>query len=164
MIRTHEAGTLREEQAGTTVTLTGWVARRRDHGGVAFLDLRDGSGIAQVVVREDLISGTAAHDLRAEYCVRVVGEVRVRPEGNRNDALPTGAVEVAASEVEVLSAAAPLPFPLDDDAPIGDEVRLRYRYLDLRRPSAAQALKNRSRVTSERVRRACAALGRRRSR
>jgi aspartyl-tRNA synthetase len=91
VIRTHEAGTLREEHAGTTVTLTGWVARRRDHGGVAFLDLRDGSGIAQVVVRENDI----AHDLRAEYCVRVVGEVRVRPEGNRNDAIPTGAVEVA---------------------------------------------------------------------
>ena len=103
MIRTHEAGTLREEHADAPVTLTGWVARRRDHGGVAFLDLRDGSGIVQVVVRENDI----AHDLRAEYCVRVVGEVRVRPEGNRNDALPTGAVEVAASEVEVLSASAP---------------------------------------------------------
>ena len=143
MIRTHEAGTLREEHDGATVTLTGWVARRRDHGGVAFLDLRDGSGIAQVVVRESEV----AHDLRAEFCVRVVGDVRVRPEGNRNDALPTGAVEVAAREVEVLSAAAPLPFPLDDDAPIGDEVRLKYRYLDLRRPSAAKALRTRSLVT-----------------
>jgi aspartyl-tRNA synthetase len=147
VIRTHQAGTLREEHAGTTVTLAGWVARRRDHGGVAFLDLRDGSGIAQVVVREDLISGTAAHDLRAEYCVRIVGEVRVRPEGNRNDALPTGAVEVAASEVEVLSPAAPLPFPLDDEAAIGEETRLKYRYLDLRRPSAAKALRTRSLVT-----------------
>ena len=139
MIRTHEAGTLREEHAGSTVTLAGWVARRRDHGGVAFLDLRDGSGIAQVVVRENDI----AHDLRAEYCVRVVGEVRVRPEGNRNDALPTGAVEVAASEVEVLSQAAPLPFPLDDDAAIGEETRLKYRYLDLRRAAAAHALRTR---------------------
>ncbi|CAA9332330.1 MAG: Aspartyl-tRNA synthetase @ Aspartyl-tRNA(Asn) synthetase [uncultured Frankineae bacterium] len=148
MIRTHEAGTLREEHAGTDVTLTGWVARRRDHGGVAFLDLRDGSGVVQVVVRESLMQqGTAAHDLRAEYCVRVAGEVRVRPEGNRNDALPTGAVEVAASEVEVLSAAAPLPFPIDDDATIGEEARLRYRYLDLRRPSSASALRTRSRVT-----------------
>ena len=143
MIRTHEAGTLREEHADAPVTLTGWVARRRDHGGVAFLDLRDGSGIVQVVVRESDV----AHDLRAEYCVRVVGTVRVRPEGNRNDALPTGAVEVAADEVEVLSAAAPLPFPLDDDAPIGDEVRLKYRYLDLRRPSAAKALRTRSLIT-----------------
>jgi histidyl-tRNA synthetase len=143
VIRTHEAGTLREEHAGTTVTLTGWVARRRDHGGVAFLDLRDGSGIAQVVVRENDI----AHDLRAEYCVRVVGEVRVRPEGNRNEALPTGAVEVAASEVEVLSASAPLPFPLDDDIAVGDEVRLKYRYLDLRRASSAAALRTRSLIT-----------------
>ena len=95
MIRTHEAGALREEHAGQTVTLTGWVARRRDHGGVAFLDLRDGSGIAQVVVRESEIAG----DLRSEYCIRVVGEVRARPEGNRNDALPTGGVVVAASVV-----------------------------------------------------------------
>jgi len=143
VIRTHEAGLLREEHAGQTVTLTGWVARRRDHGGVAFLDLRDGSGVAQVVVRESEI----AHDLRNEYCVRVVGEVRARPEGNRNDALPTGAVEVAASEVEVLSTSAPLPFQLDDDGPIGDEVRLRYRYLDLRRSGPAAALRTRSLIT-----------------
>jgi len=143
VMRTHEAGVLREEHAGQTVTLTGWVARRRDHGGVAFLDLRDGSGIAQVVVRESDV----AHDLRAEFCIRVVGEVRTRPEGNRNDALPTGAIEVAASQVEVLSAAAPLPFQLDDDAPIGDEVRLKYRYLDLRRSGPAAALRTRSRVT-----------------
>ena len=143
MIRTHEAGALREEHAGQTVTLTGWVARRRDHGGVAFLDLRDGSGIAQVVVRESDIAG----DLRSEYCLRVVGEVRARPEGNRNDALPTGGVEVAASEVEVLSTSAPLPFPLDDDGPIGDEVRLKYRYLDLRRSGPAAALRTRSLIT-----------------
>ena len=144
MMRSHQAGALREEHAGTTVTLAGWVARRRDHGGVAFLDLRDGSGIAQVVVRESDV----AHDLRAEYCVLVTGEVRVRPEGNRNDALPTGAVEVAATTVEVLSAAAPLPFPLDDELQVGDEVRLKYRYLDLRRPTAAAALRTRSRITS----------------
>ena len=144
MIRTHEAGALREQDAGVTVVLAGWVARRRDHGGVAFLDLRDGSGVVQVVVRESDV----ASDLRNEYCVRVVGEVRVRPEGNRNDALPTGAVEVAASEVEVLSTAAPLPFPLDDDSPVGDEVRLKYRYLDLRRPGAAAALRTRSKITS----------------
>jgi aspartyl-tRNA synthetase len=143
MIRTHEAGTLREEHAGQTVTLAGWVARRRDHGGVAFLDLRDGSGVVQVVVRENDI----AHDLRAEYCVKVIGAVRVRPEGNRNDALPTGAVEVAADDVEVLSPAAPLPFPLDDDLQVGEETRLKYRYLDLRRPSSAAALKTRSLVT-----------------
>ena len=143
MIRTHEAGTLRESDAGSTVTLTGWVARRRDHGGVAFLDLRDGSGIAQVVVRESDI----AHELRAEYCVRVVGQVRLRPEGNHNQDLVTGAIEVAAAEVEVLSTAAPLPFPLDDDAPIGDEVRLKYRYLDLRRAGPAAMLRTRSLIT-----------------
>ncbi len=143
MIRTHEAGRLREELAGSTVTLTGWVARRRDHGGVAFLDLRDGSGIVQVVVRENEI----AHDLRSEYCVRVVGEVRVRPEGNRNGALATGGIEVAASEVEVLSTAAPLPLPIEDEVAVGDEVRLRYRYLDLRRSGPAEMLRTRSVVT-----------------
>ena len=144
MMRSHQAGALREEHAGTTVTLAGWVARRRDHGGVAFLDLRDGSGIAQVVVRESDV----AHDLRAEYCVLVTGEVRLRPEGNRNPALPTGAIEVAVSTLEVLSTAAPLPFPLDDELQVGDEVRLKYRYRDLRRSGAAAALRTRSRITS----------------
>ena len=144
MMRTHSAGTLREEQAGETVVLAGWVARRRDHGGVAFLDLRDGSGVVQVVVRESDV----AHDLRAEYCVLVTGEVRLRPEGNRNDTLPTGAVEVAASSVEVLSAAAALPFQLDDEINVSDEVRLKYRYLDLRRSGPAAALRTRSKVTS----------------
>ncbi len=144
MMRTHSAGTLREEHAGTPVTLAGWVARRRDHGGVAFLDLRDASGVAQVVVRESDV----AHDLRAEFCVLVRGEVRLRPEGNRNDALPTGAIEVAAASVEVLSAAAALPFQLDDDLHVSDEVRLRYRYLDLRRTGPAAALRTRSAVTS----------------
>ena len=144
MMRSHSAGELREEHAGASVTLAGWVARRRDHGGVAFLDLRDGSGVVQVVVRENDV----AHDLRAEYCVLVRGEVRLRPEGNRNPALPTGAVEVAADAVEVLSAAAPLPFPLDDELHVSDEVRLKYRYLDLRRSGPAHALRTRSKVTA----------------
>ncbi len=144
MMRSHPAGVLRPEHAGQTVTLTGWVARRRDHGGVAFLDLRDSSGIAQVVVRESDV----AHDLRAEFCVLVTGEVRERPEGNRNDALPTGAVEVAAASVQVLSPAAALPFPLDDELHVSDEVRLRYRYLDLRRSGPAAALRTRSKITS----------------
>jgi aspartyl-tRNA synthetase len=143
VIRTHEAGTLREEHAGADVVLAGWVARRRDHGGVAFLDLRDASGVVQVVVRENDI----AHDLRAEYCVTVTGSVRNRPEGNRNDALPTGAVEVDASAVEVLSAAAALPFQLDDELHVSDEVRLKYRYLDLRRGGPAAALRTRSHIT-----------------
>ena len=110
MIRTHEAGTLRGEHAGEQVVLAGWVARRRDHGGVIFIDLRDASGVVQVVWRSD---EEAAHDLRAEFCVRVTGEVRLRPAGNENPELPTGAVEVVADEVEVLSEAEPLPFPVE---------------------------------------------------
>ena len=139
MMRTHEAGTLRAEHAGQTVTLTGWVARRRDHGGVAFLDLRDRSGIVQVVVHD-----TAAHELRAEYCVKVTGTVQVRPAGNENPNVPTGAVEVSVSSLEVLNASAPLPFQLDDA--VGEEARLKYRYLDLRRSGPAAALRLRSEV------------------
>ena len=144
MMRTHLAGSLREEHAGSTVTLAGWVARRRDHGGVAFLDLRDASGVAQVVVRESDV----AHDLRAEFCVLVTGSVRVRPEGSANPAMATGAIEVAADAVQVLSTAAALPFQLDDEINVSDEVRLTYRYLDLRRAGPAQALRTRSKITS----------------
>ncbi|GAA2481100.1 aspartate--tRNA ligase [Streptomyces thermolineatus] len=144
MIRTHDAGTLRAEHAGSTVTLAGWVARRRDHGGVAFIDLRDASGTVQVVVR-DLES---VHGLRAEYCVKVTGEVRVRPEGNENPEIPTGAVEVVVQDLEVLSEAAPLPFPVAEYEPgsVNEEVRLKYRYLDLRREGPAKALRLRSKV------------------
>src|SRR3954451_12956050 len=109
MIRSHEAGSLRASDAGQTVTLAGWVATRRDHGGVTFIDLRDRSGNVQVVLRED----DDAHALRNEWGVKVVGEVRLRPEGNVNPALPTGEVEVVASAFEVLNEAAPLPFQLD---------------------------------------------------
>ncbi|MFF8774815.1 aspartate--tRNA ligase [Kitasatospora sp. NPDC015120] len=146
MIRTHDAGTLRPEHAGTTVTLAGWVARRRDHGGVAFIDLRDASGTVQIVVR-DLDS---VHGLRAEYCVKVVGDVRVRPEGNENPDIPTGAVEVVVSAIEVLSEAAPLPFPVAEYEPgtVNEEVRLRYRYLDLRREGPAKGLRLRSKVNN----------------
>ncbi|WP_017595145.1 aspartate--tRNA ligase [Nocardiopsis potens] len=143
MIRTHDAGALRAEHADETVVLAGWVARRRDHGGVVFLDLRDASGVVQVVVREDDL----AHDLRAEYCIKVTGSVRIRPEGNENPEIPTGAVEVTASETEVLSPAAPLPFPLDGSQEIAEETRLRYRYLDMRRPELADALRVRSKAT-----------------
>ncbi len=149
MLRTHQAGSLRTEHSGQTVTLTGWVARRRDHGGVAFLDLRDASGVAQVVVRDEVLDQGGAHDLRNEYCVRVVGAVRARPEGNANPDLPTGDVEVVAERIEVLSAAAPLPFQIDERVSVGEEARLKYRYLDLRRPgagSAGSALRLRSRV------------------
>ncbi|MBB4916844.1 aspartate--tRNA ligase [Streptosporangium saharense] len=143
MIRTHEAGSLRKEHAGQQVTLAGWVGRRRDHGGVVFIDLRDASGSCQVVFREE----DDAHGLRAEYCVKVVGQVRVRPEGNENPELPTGAVEVVASEVEVLSESAPLPFPIEGGAGISEEARLKYRYLDIRRQQVANAMRARSKAT-----------------
>ncbi|HSA49480.1 MAG TPA: aspartate--tRNA ligase [Yinghuangia sp.] len=145
MIRTHDAGTLRAEHAGTTVTLAGWVARRRDHGGVAFVDIRDTSGTVQVVFR-DL---DAVHGLRSEYCVKVTGDVRIRPEGNENTEIPTGAIEVLVNDFEVLSEAAPLPFPIEEYAPgtVNEEVRLRYRYLDLRRRQMAHNLRLRSQVT-----------------
>ncbi|WP_432570338.1 aspartate--tRNA ligase [Kineococcus sp. SYSU DK005] len=144
MLRTHEAGSLRAGHAGQTVTLTGWVARRRDHGGVAFLDLRDASGVVQVVARDEILDAGGAHDLRNEYCVRITGEVRLRPEGNENPNLPTGGVEVDTTALEVLSEAAPLPFQIDDHLTVGEEVRLKHRYLDLRRSGPAHALKLRS--------------------
>jgi aspartyl-tRNA synthetase len=146
VIRTHGAGTLGAEHAGTTVTLAGWVARRRDHGGVAFLDVRDASGVVQVVVRDEMLAASGAHDLRNEYCVRIVGEVALRPEGNANPDLPTGAVEVVTSELEVLSASAPLPFQIDERITVGEEARLKYRYLDLRRPAQGAAIRLRSDV------------------
>ncbi len=143
MIRTHEAGALRAAHAGQTVTLTGWVARRRDHGGVAFVDLRDASGYVQVVVRDEAV----AAGLRNEFCLRVVGEVTARPAGNANPQLATGEIEVVATEVEVLNEAAPLPFQIDDHVEVGEEVRLKYRYLDLRRTAPAAALRLRSEVS-----------------
>ena len=145
-MRTHGAGALRAEHAGQPVTLAGWVARRRDHGGVAFLDLRDSSGVVQVVVRDELLVASGAHGLRNEYCIRISGEVSLRPAGNANDELPTGAVEVAAAEIEVLSEAAPLPFQIDERVTVGEEVRLRHRYLDLRRPAQGAAIRLRSAV------------------
>ena len=145
MIRTHDAGSLRAENVGETVTLAGWVARRRDHGGVAFIDLREASGVVQVVIRDEAV----AHQLRSEYCLKVTGEVSARPEGNQNAQLPTGDVEVIAAAdggVEVLSAAAALPFPIDEHVEVGEEVRLAHRYLDLRRSGPAAALRLRSEV------------------
>ena len=141
MIRTHDAGSLRAENVGDRVTLAGWVARRRDHGGVAFIDLRDASGVVQVVVREEV-----AHQLRSEYCLQVDGTVEKRPEGNENAGIPTGEIEVIADDVEILSAAAPLPFPIDEHVEVGEEVRLKHRYLDLRRAEPAAAIRLRSKV------------------
>jgi aspartyl-tRNA synthetase len=140
MIRTHEAGTLRAADAGGQVTLAGWVARRRDHGGVVFIDLRDASGVVQVVLREEDV----AHDLRAEFCVLVTGQVRQRPAGNENPELATGEIEVDAADLQVLSAADPLPFPIEGGGELNEEVRLRYRYLDIRRAEMASALRARS--------------------
>ena len=145
-MRSHGAGTLRAEQTGTTVTLAGWVARRRDHGGVAFVDLRDASGVVQVVIRDEMLAASGAHDLRNEYCLQVTGEVARRPEGNANPDLPTGEIEVVSAALEVLNPSAPLPFPIDERVNVGEEVRLKYRYLDLRRPGPAAAIRLRSEV------------------
>jgi aspartyl-tRNA synthetase len=142
VIRTHDAGSLRASDAGQTVTLAGWVATRRDHGGVTFVELRDRSGNVQVVLRES----EQAHALRNEWVLRVTGEVRLRPEGNVNPNLPTGEVEVVASEFEVLNEAAPLPFQLDQHSEVGEEARLKYRYLDLRRAAPAANIRLRSDV------------------
>jgi aspartyl-tRNA synthetase len=147
VIRTHRAGTLTATDEGTRVTLAGWVARRRDHGGVAFIDLREASGVAQVVIRDEAV----AHNLRSEYCLKVTGTVRLRPEGNANPHLPSGEIEVIAEDVEVLSPSAALPFPIDDagthkGGDVGEEARLRYRYLDLRRSGPAAAIRLRSKV------------------
>jgi aspartyl-tRNA synthetase len=146
MLRTHDAGALRAGDAGTTLSLAGWVSRRRDHGGVAFIDLRDGTGSVQVVISDEAVAGA----LRAEWCLQIKGTVRLRPAGNENSNIPTGEIEVLAEEVIVLSESAPLPFPIDtgSEAEISEEVRLKYRYLDLRRERPAANLRLRSRVTS----------------
>ena len=146
MLRTHDAGSLRASHAGQVVSLAGWVARRRDHGGVAFIDLRDATGSVQVVIRDEALAG----QLRAEWCLQITGEVVLRPEGNANSALPTGAIEIMGDDVKVLSESAPLPFPVDsgNDSEISEEVRLKYRYLDLRREKPAANLRLRSKVTS----------------
>ncbi|MGK2902076.1 MAG: aspartate--tRNA ligase [Mycobacterium sp.] len=145
MLRSHPAGSLRSTDAGQTVTLAGWVARRRDHGGVIFIDLRDVSGTAQVVFRDAGVL-EQAHRLRAEYCVTVTGVVEVRPEGNANTDIATGEIEVNATELTVLGESAPLPFQLDETA--GEEARLKYRYLDLRRAGPGNAIRLRSQVNA----------------
>ena len=146
MLRTHHAGELKAANVGQEVVLAGWVAKRRDHGGVAFIDLRDASGIAQVVVRDEVLASSGARDLRNEFCIKVTGVVEIRPEGNANPDLPTGEIEVAISELEVLNPSAPLPFQIDERVTVGEEARLKHRYLDLRRPAPAAALRLRSKV------------------
>ncbi len=146
MLRTHDAGSLRKSDVGSTVTLAGWVARRRDHGGVAFIDLRDASGAVQAVIHDEALAGS----LRAEWCILLTGKVAARPEGNANSAIPTGDIEIITESLTVLSEAAPLPFPVDsgDVSNISEEVRLKYRYLDLRREGPSKNLRLRSKVTS----------------
>ena len=146
MLRSHGAGTIRSSHIGQSITLAGWVARRRDHGGVAFIDLRDATGNVQVVISDEKVAGS----LRAEWCVLVRGTVAKRPAGNENLNIPTGEVEVICEKLEVLSEAAPLPFPVDsgENVNVSEEVRLKYRYLDLRRESPSRSLRLRSKVTS----------------
>ena len=146
MLRTHDAGALSVKDVGTQVKLAGWVARRRDHGGVAFIDLRDASGSVQVVINDEKIAG----ELRAEWCVLIVGNVTARPAGNENNEIATGGIEIVCDQLEVLSEAAALPFPVDsgDLSNISEEVRLKYRYLDLRREGPAKNLRLRSNVTA----------------
>lgn len=146
MLRNTDAGSLRASHVGAVVTLAGWVARRRDHGGVAFIDLRDATGSVQVVIRDEKVAG----QLRAEWCLQITGEVALRPAGNENPNIATGAIEIMGDDVVVLSEAAPLPFPVDSgaDVDISEEVRLRYRYLDLRREGPAANLRLRSKVTA----------------
>ena len=143
MIRSREAGSLRAADEGQHVVLAGWVARRRDHGGVAFLDLRDASGMSQVVVRDAEVAG----ELRSEFCVKVSGDVALRPAGNENPDMASGDVEVIATDVEVLSPSEPLPFQLDEHLTVGEDARLRHRYLDLRREEPGRLLRLRARAT-----------------
>ncbi|MDR9438068.1 MAG: aspartate--tRNA ligase [Halomonas sp.] len=147
-MRSHYCGQLNETLVDQTVTLCGWVHRRRDHGGVIFLDMRDRDGIAQVVVDPDTAEAFAnADSARNEYVLRIVGRVRLRPEGTQNAKMPTGLIEVLASEVEVLNSAVTPPFQLDEHGKVGEEVRLKHRYIDLRRPEMVDKLRLRSRIT-----------------
>nr|WP_288870479.1 aspartate--tRNA ligase [uncultured Corynebacterium sp.] len=147
MLRTHLAGNLNKELDGQTVTLTGWVARRRDHGGVIFIDLRDRSGLAQVVFRESEVA-EAAHELRSEFVIQVTGVVEPRPEGSANPNLASGEIEVNVTDLKVLNKAAALPFQIEDASSneVGEEARLKYRYLDLRRERQAKAIRLRAKA------------------
>ncbi|MFT5224115.1 MAG: aspartyl-tRNA synthetase, partial [Glaciecola sp.] len=148
-MRSHGAGTLRATDDGETVTVAGWVDTRRDHGGVAFLDLRDRSGLVQVVADPEHSDALeAAHRVRSEWVVRVTGQVRARPEGMRNDKLATGGVEIVATSLEVLAESETPPFPLQDDVNVDEVLRLKHRYVDLRRGSMAKILQIRSQATS----------------
>lgn len=146
MLRTHKAGELRSAHIDTKITLAGWVARRRDHGGVAFIDLRDASGSVQVVIKDETVAGR----LRSEFCVLIEGTVARRPEGNENREIATGEIEVVCDQLTILSESSPLPFPVDSGETINvsEEVRYKYRYLDLRREEQSRNLRLRSKITS----------------
>ncbi|MEW6059096.1 MAG: aspartate--tRNA ligase [Actinomycetota bacterium] len=148
-MRTHACGELRAEHTGTAVTLCGWVARQRDHGGVTFIDLRDREGLIQLVFHPDDApqAHAAAQQLKSEWVVRVTGNVRPRPEGTVNPNIPTGEVEVVATAVEVLSVSETPPFPIEDRIEVSEELRLKYRYLDLRRPEMTRILRLRHQIS-----------------
>ncbi|MDP9331372.1 MAG: aspartate--tRNA ligase [Actinomycetota bacterium] len=149
-MRSHACGALRAEDSDVDVALCGWVARRRDHGGVTFVDLRDREGVVQLVFHPEEVPEThaAAQHLGAEDVIRVTGVVRVRPEGMANPSIPTGEIEVAASTLELLSAADTPPFPIEDRVEAGEDLRLKFRYLDLRRPEMTATLRLRHRVNA----------------
>ncbi|SFR40556.1 aspartyl-tRNA synthetase [Marinobacter gudaonensis] len=148
-MRSHYCGGINESHIDQEVTLCGWVHRRRDHGGVIFLDLRDRDGMSQVVVDPDTPESFAlAEKVRSEFVIKVTGRVRRRPAGTENNNMPTGQVELLGKELAILNAAATPPFPLDEHVDVGEDVRLRYRFVDLRRPEMLNRLRFRSRVTS----------------
>ncbi|MBA4374233.1 MAG: aspartate--tRNA ligase [Thermodesulfovibrio sp.] len=149
MFRDKECGEIRENSIGSVITIAGWVFRRRDHGGLIFIDLRDRSGLCQIVFSPDVNAAAhdSGHDLRAEYVISVSGEIRRRPVGTENPNLPTGQVELYVDKLEILNEAAPLPYSMEEAAEAGEQLRLRYRYLDLRRPEMQQNLIMRHRVT-----------------
>jgi len=148
-MRTHYCGSVTEALIDETITLCGWVDRRRDHGGVIFLDMRDREGIVQVVFDPDTEQAFALADkVRSEYVLKITGRVRARDEATVNPAMPTGKIEVLGKELELLSSAATPPFPLDAHQSVGEEVRLKYRYMDLRRPEMQKNLMMRARITS----------------
>ncbi|MDP6606444.1 MAG: OB-fold nucleic acid binding domain-containing protein, partial [Dehalococcoidia bacterium] len=148
MLKSQNCGSLRAENEGREVTLAGWVHRRRDHGGLIFLDLRDSTGLVQVVASPERApeAFAAAEELRAEFVVQVRGVVQARPEGTTNDDLPTGAIELSASEIVVLSSSETPPFPINQETQVDRETRLRYRFLDLRREQMASNLRLRDAV------------------
>ncbi|HQW80761.1 MAG TPA: OB-fold nucleic acid binding domain-containing protein, partial [Pseudomonadota bacterium] len=147
-MRSHYCGLVDETLTGQTVVLCGWADTRRDHGGVIFIDLRDHEGLVQCVIEPDNAAAfKVAESVRYEYCLKITGSVRGRPASQINDRLRTGKIEVICDRVEVLNASAPLPFQLDDTP--GEEARLKYRYLDIRRPAMQRAMRLRTHLTQE---------------